>query len=72
MKAKGISYQKMGSRVSNEQVRVEIQAFLRALDSYPAMFAVNPEISFEEHRASLMDLRHAVPLPASRNQARKN
>jgi hypothetical protein len=72
MKAKGIHHRKIGSRVSNEQVRVEIQAFLRALDSYPAIFAVNPEISFEEHRARLMNLRRAIFLAANRHQSRKN
>jgi hypothetical protein len=72
MKAKGISHQKMASRMSNERVRVEIQIFLRALDSYPAMFAVNPEISFEEHRARLMDLCRAVSLAANRDHSRKN
>lgn len=38
----------------NEQVRVEIETFLRALDSYPARFAANPQVTFEEHHASLM------------------
>ena len=43
------------SRMSgNEQVRAEIEIFLQALDSYPARFAANPQITFEEHRASLM------------------
>ena len=34
---------------ANEQVRKEIQSFLRALDSYPDRVARNPGISFEEH-----------------------
>jgi len=34
---------------ANEQVRHEIQSFLRALDSYPDRVAMSPGISFEEH-----------------------
>lgn len=42
-------------RVShNEQVRVEMEVFLYALDSYAERFAKNPELSFDEHCASLM------------------
>lgn len=37
----------------NEQVRVEIQTFLQALNSYPDRFARNPDITFEEHCSSL-------------------
>jgi hypothetical protein len=44
-----------GTRVSyNEQVRVEMEIFLYALDSYAERFAKNPELSFDEHCASLM------------------
>jgi hypothetical protein len=39
---------------SNEQVRKEIRSFLQALDSYPDRFAMNPRISFEEHRSALV------------------
>lgn len=38
----------------NEQVRVEMEIFLYALDSYGERFAKNPELSFDEHCASLM------------------
>ncbi len=38
----------------NEQVRREIQSFLRALHSYPERFARDPDITFEEHRSSLL------------------
>jgi hypothetical protein len=37
-------------RAGNEQVRREIQSFLRALHSYPDRFVKDPSISFEEHR----------------------
>jgi hypothetical protein len=40
----------------NEQVRREIQSFLRALHSYPKRFARNPDITFEEHHSSLLVL----------------
>jgi hypothetical protein len=33
----------------NEQVRKEMQAFLEAIQSYPARFAANPGLTFEEH-----------------------
>ena len=49
---------------ANEQVRIEIQSFLLALDSYPERFAQSPGISFEEHRSSLVEA--AVPSPRRR------
>jgi hypothetical protein len=36
----------------NEQVELEIQSFLQALDSYPARVAKNPRVSFHEHLCS--------------------
>jgi hypothetical protein len=39
---------------TDEQVRTEIQSFLRALDSYPDRFARDPGVTFEEHRDSLV------------------
>jgi hypothetical protein len=38
---------------ANEQVRVEIQSFLQALDSYPDRFTREPEVTFEQHRNSV-------------------
>jgi hypothetical protein len=38
----------------NEQVRREIQSFLRALHSYPERFSKDPGITFEEHCSSLV------------------
>jgi len=35
----------------NEQVRKEMQAFREAIQSYPARFAANPGLTFEEHWA---------------------
>lgn len=43
-----------GEMSADEQVRTEIQSFLRALDSYPDRFARDPEVTFEEHRNSLV------------------
>jgi len=54
----------------NEQVRIEIQAFLMALDSYPAHFAADPNITFEEHCVNLMEL--APELFGQRAQTRQN
>jgi hypothetical protein len=41
----------------NERVRIEIQTFLLALDSYPRRFAKEPKISFQEHLGSLVAAR---------------
>ena len=42
-------------RVSgNEEASLEIQGFLKALDSYPECFARNPGVSFEQHQSGLM------------------
>jgi hypothetical protein len=38
----------------NEQVCMEIQIFLQALDSYPKRFARNPGITFEEYCSVLV------------------
>jgi hypothetical protein len=38
----------------NHQALAEIEIFLAALASYPEQFAVDPGLSFEEHRSSLM------------------
>lgn len=37
----------------NEQVRVEIETFLTALASYADRVASDPDLTFEQHRASL-------------------
>lgn len=39
---------------SNEQVRAEIQTFLKALDSYADRVAKEPKVTFEQHHVSLM------------------
>jgi hypothetical protein len=41
----------------NEQVRREIQSFLRALHSYPERFSKDPGITFEEYCSSLVALQ---------------
>ena len=46
-----------GPNSNNEQVLQEMQDFLRALESYPARFASDPTITFEQHR-SKRDARH--------------
>ena len=38
---------------NDEQVRVEIQTFLLALNSYPDRFSKDPKITFEKHCSSL-------------------
>ncbi|MFZ0815987.1 MAG: hypothetical protein WAM78_10735 [Candidatus Sulfotelmatobacter sp.] len=37
----------------NEQVRLEIQNFLYALDSYPARATKEPRISFQQHLSTV-------------------
>jgi hypothetical protein len=39
---------------ANDQVSVEMQTFLRALDSYPDHFARNPNLTFEQYFCSLV------------------
>jgi hypothetical protein len=39
---------------NNEQVLQEIEAFLRALESYPDRFASDPTVTFEQHRSNLI------------------
>lgn len=53
----------------NDQVRVEIEIFLQALDSYPARFAANPKVTFEQHQASLMPPGRAAPATGQRSPA---
>ena len=53
----------------NEQVRAEIELFLEALNSYPERFAANPQITFEEHRASLMLPNRTTPASGQRSVA---
>jgi hypothetical protein len=53
----------------NEQVRVEIETFLQALNSYPERFAADPQITFEEHRASLMLPGRTTPASGPRSVA---
>jgi hypothetical protein len=45
----------------NEQVRVEIQTFLQAVNSYPDRFARNPDLTFEEHCSSLSPAAKSDP-----------
>jgi hypothetical protein len=39
---------------ADQQVRAEIQSFLEALDSYPALFARNPDITFDQYLSALV------------------
>jgi len=43
-----------GHMSGDELVRVEMESFLQALESYPERFASNPRITFEQHRSSLV------------------
>lgn len=45
---------------ANESVRAEMQTFVKALASYPDRFAVNPSVSFDQHRISLMVVAWAL------------
>jgi len=47
------------AQVSNEQVLEEMQDFLRALESYPARFASDPTITFEQYRSNLIPVAKA-------------
>jgi hypothetical protein len=55
MKAKTRRGQERNVQVSREaQVRREIQGFMQALASYPERFSREPEVSFEDHRESIV------------------
>jgi hypothetical protein len=45
----------------NEQVRKEIQGFLRAVNSYPDRVAKEPRISFQQHLCSIFSHAPADP-----------
>jgi hypothetical protein len=47
----------------NEQVRVEMETFLEALATYPARFAADPSLTFEECRLRLMAALPTAPTP---------
>jgi hypothetical protein len=49
---------------NNEQVLQEMQAFLRALESYPDRFASDPTITFEQHRSNLIPVVSAISIGA--------
>jgi predicted RNase H-like nuclease len=49
---------------NNEQVLQEMQAFLRALESYPDRFASDPTITFEQHRSNLIPVVGAISIGA--------
>jgi len=44
------------------QAQLEIRVFLEAINSYAARFASDPEITFEQHRESLMAMAAAPPV----------
>lgn len=60
VRMKGSGYSGKGDRViGNEKARIEIQNFLKALDSYSESFARNPRVSFVQHRSGLMTVRRS-------------
>lgn len=69
MKPRALRGQSESRMSGNEQVRAEIKTFLQALNSYPARFAVDPEITFEEHRTSLMLPSRTTPASGQRSAA---
>jgi len=62
------------TRVSgNEEACLEIQRFLKALDSYPECFAQNPGVSFEQHHSDFMPVRNGSDRAKQRgSDARKD
>lgn len=49
---------------NNERVLQEMQAFLRALESYPDRFASDPTITFEQHRSNPIPVASAISIGA--------
>lgn len=72
MKGKGYRPRSEVQLSVNEQVRVEMQIFLKALDSYSARVAIDPEITFEQHCTSLMELTPTARFRAQRNRLQRN
>lgn len=58
-----------GLLLGKEQVRSEIRSFLEALDSYPARFAEEPAITFEQHLCNLVS--RGTREPRRRTQSRQ-
>lgn len=56
---------------ANDEVRLEMQAFLKALESYPERAARDPDITFEQHHTSLMRPSRANVHGPSSRRARK-
>jgi hypothetical protein len=44
----------------NQQVREEIENFLRAVDSYPECAAEEPSLSFRQHLSSFFTVAHTA------------
>jgi hypothetical protein len=62
MKAKLLYERPSQSSLSaDEQVRLEIQSFLQALESYPDRAAKEPNLTFEQHLYALVSPGQAVP-----------
>lgn len=51
----------------NEKASLEIQKFLKALDSYPRRFARDPGVSFAQHHRSLLPVRRNGSSRATRH-----
>jgi hypothetical protein len=58
-----------GQLLREEQVREEIESFLRALNSYPESFSRHPGISFEQHHSLIASEKAQVEKLASRRGA---
>jgi hypothetical protein len=54
------------SMLGNQQVREEIESFLRALNSYPESFSRHPGISFEQHHSLIASEKNHAEKFASR------
>lgn len=70
MKGKGFRRSEVNMSC-NEMVRVEMESFLQALESYPQRFASDPHITFEEYRSSLMSPVLSAPAE-SRQSSRES
>jgi hypothetical protein len=62
-------YRKGERMPKNDQVRIEMQAFLKALVSYPESFASNPKLTFEQYRSSLIVAQGSSTGPSHPPQA---
>jgi hypothetical protein len=55
-----VTRRRSGNRLANQKALRDIERFRRALSSYPARFAEDPNVTFENHYRSVMAEKHVA------------